>query len=155
VLAGWFREVTFADLEAACDAVWAGAAYYTASQSLFFATAQGRALGTSRAITAVVRDLTGTAVEIVGKPSTHVLDVAVARTGVDPARLVVVGDDPELEMAMAHRGGCLAVAVATGVHDMNDPGERAALPPDQRPDLALAGVDELLRLLTTDPTPSS
>jgi hypothetical protein len=27
----------------------------------------------------------------------------------------VVGDDPELEVAMAHRGGALAVAVGTGV----------------------------------------
>ncbi|MGH1554674.1 HAD hydrolase-like protein [Streptomyces sp. L7] len=66
-----------------------------------------------------------------------------------PARLVVVGDDPELEMAMAHGGGCLAIAVATGVCAATDPGVLAALPHEQRPHLALPGADHLLRLLRT------
>ena len=70
VFAGWFRqELTFDALEAACDAVLAGAQFYSASQALFFATAEGRQLGTSRAIAAVVRDITGCRVTVVGKPS--------------------------------------------------------------------------------------
>ena len=59
-MAGWYRqELTFESLEAAVVAVSAGAQFYSASQSPYFATAEGRSLGTSRAISAVVRDVTG------------------------------------------------------------------------------------------------
>lgn len=151
VLAGWYRELTFDSLEAACEAVWAGARYYSSSQSQFFATAQGRALGTSRAISAVVRDLTGCRVEVVGKPSLQALRTAAHRLGVAPTDLAVVGDDPELEIPMAHHGHALAVGVHTG---LSDAAAFDALPPDQRPHLSVAGVDELLTLyLGGPPTP--
>jgi NagD protein len=143
VLAGWFREMTFADLEAACDAVWHGARFYSSSASRFFATAAGRALGTSRIISAAVHDATGVEVEVVGKPSRHALHAAAGRLGLDPHRIAVVGDDPELEMAMARAGGTLAISVGTGLHL---PRHFATLPPEQRPDLSLTGVDALLDL---------
>lgn len=143
VLAGWFREVTFTDLEAACDAVWHGARFYSSSASRFFATAAGRTLGTSRIISAAVHDATGAEVEVVGKPSHHALNTAAARLGIDTHRIAVVGDDPELEMAMARAGGALAVSVGTGLHQ---PQYFTTLPPEQRPDLSLTGVDALLDL---------
>jgi 4-nitrophenyl phosphatase len=39
VFVGWFREFTMSHLEAACHAVWAGAALYSASETPFFAAA--------------------------------------------------------------------------------------------------------------------
>lgn len=143
VLAGWFREVTFTDLEAACDAVWHGARFYSSSASRFFATATGRTLGTSRIISAAVHDATDVQVEVVGKPSRHALNAAAARLGVDTHRIAVVGDDPELEMAMARAGEALAIAVGTGLHQ---PRYFATLPPEQQPDLSLTGVNALLDL---------
>jgi len=79
----------------------------------------------------------------VGKPSLHALRSAARRLGARPARLAVVGDDPELEIPMAHRGGALAIAVNTGV------GTASAfdqLPAGRRPHLMLPGVLELLEL---------
>ncbi|HTV99537.1 MAG TPA: HAD hydrolase-like protein [Streptosporangiaceae bacterium] len=143
VLAGWYPEFTLAALEAACHAVWNGAALYSCSQSMFFATAHGRAIGTSRAMSAMIRDLTGCRVNLVGKPSLDALRTAAARLGLRSRELAVVGDDPELEVPMAHRGRALAVAVASGlaVADSFD-----HLPPERRPHLHLRGVDELLSL---------
>ena len=92
-----------------------GADFYSASQSLFFATAEGKSLGTSRAISAVVTDITGCGVTVVGKPSLEALPTAARRLGLAPSELAVVGDDPELEVPMAHRGGAFAVAVHTGI----------------------------------------
>ena len=109
---GWFPEFTMPALEAACHAVWDGAALYSASQTPFFAVDGGRALGTSRAISAMITSLTGCAVRVVGKPSLDALRSAAERLGVSPARLAVVGDDPQLEVPMAHRGRSLAIAVA-------------------------------------------
>jgi NagD protein len=145
VMAGWFRqELTFESLEAAVEAVAGGAAYYSASQSPYFATSEGRSLGSSRAISAVVADLTGCAVTVVGKPSLIALEAAGRRLGLAPSELAVVGDDPELEVPMAHRGGAFAVAVHTGI------GHAASftdLPDDVRPHLDLPDVAALAALL--------
>jgi NagD protein len=143
VLVGWFREFTLAHLESACDAVWSGAALYSASQTPFFATAGGRALGTSRAICAMITSVTGCRLTVTGKPSLDALRAASARLGVPARDLVVVGDDPLLEVPMAHRGRALAVAVQTG---LAGPDAYDHLPPAKRPHLHLRGIDELLSL---------
>ena len=143
VFVGWFREFTMDHLEAACHAVWAGAELYSASETPFFASAGGRALGTSRAISAMIRSITGCSLTITGKPSLEALRAAASRLGVPARRLVVVGDDPLLEVPMAHRGGALAVAVDTG---LGGPDAYDHLPTRRRPELHLRGVDELLEL---------
>jgi NagD protein len=143
VLVGWFREFTMSHLEAACEAVWSGAALYSASETPFFAAAGGRALGTSRAISAMIRSITGCRLTVAGKPSLDALRAAAARLGVPARDLVVVGDDPLLEVPMAHRGHALAVAVQTG---LAGPDAYDQLPPAKRPHLHLRGVSELLAL---------
>jgi 4-nitrophenyl phosphatase len=143
VLVGWFREFTMPHLEAACEAVWSGAALCSASETPFFAAAGGRALGTSRAISAMIRSITGCRLTVTGKPSLDALRAAAARLGVPARDLVVVGDDPLLEVPMAHRGHALAVAVQTG---LAGPDAYDQLPPAKRPHLHLRGVSELLAL---------
>jgi len=56
---------------------------------------------------------------------------------------VVVGDDPLLEVPMAHRGRALAIAVDTGLGSAD---AYDHLPPRRQPHLRLRGVDELLAL---------
>jgi len=142
VLAGFFPGFAMASLEAACHAVWDGASLYSCSQAAFFAVDGGRALGTSRAISAMICSLTGCRVRVVGKPSLDALRAAAERLGLPAAHLAVVGDDPELEVAMAHRGRALAIAVGTGLGGSAD-----GVPASRRPHLAVRGVDELLELL--------
>ena len=145
VFAGWYRqELTFEALEAACFAVFEGAKFYSASQSLFFATAEGRTLGTSRAISAVVRDVTRARVTVLGKPALPSLQAAARHLGAPAADLAVVGDDPELEVPMAHKGGALAVAVHTGIGHAQS---FTDLPENVRPHLDLADVGVLADLL--------
>jgi HAD superfamily hydrolase (TIGR01450 family) len=143
VLVGWFREFTMSALEAACYAAWSGAKVYSCSQSLYFATAQGKALGTSRAISAMIKDLTGACIHVIGKPSLEALRCAARQLGVRTNELAVVGDDPSLEVPMAHRGGALAVAVHTGVGTTDSFGH---LPKKQRPHLTVHDAGELLSL---------
>ena len=143
ILVGWFREFTMGALEAACFAAWNGAKVYSCSQSLFFATAEGKALGTSRAISAMIKDLTGARIHVIGKPALEALRCAARQLGARTTELTVVGDDPSLEIPMALRGGALAVAVNTGV-GAADAGTH--LPQKQRPHLAVHDVGELLSL---------
>jgi NagD protein len=142
IFVGWFRDFTMEDIEGACNAVWQGAKLFVASMSMFFATANGRALGTSRVIAAAISSVTQARPKVLGKPSLEALYSAGRRLGVAPAKLVVVGDDPALEIPMALRGGSLAVAVGTGV---GGDAEFTALPRERRPHLLMRGVDELLK----------
>lgn len=143
ILVGWFREFTMPALEAACHAAWNGAEVFSCSQSLYFATAQGKALGTSRAISAMIRDLTGARIHIIGKPAFEALRCAARYLSVPTEELTVVGDDFTLEIPMARSGDSLAVAVRTGL-GANE--SFAKLPPKQRPHLVVRDVRELLSL---------
>lgn len=141
IFVGWFREFTMDDLEVACHAVWAGAKLFTASMAPFFATANGRALGTSRAICAVISSITGQRASVLGKPSLEALRCAARRLNVNPTEIAVVGDDPALEVPMAHRGGSLAIAVHTGIGDTF---AFDRLSPAEQPHLTVQNAAELL-----------
>jgi len=144
VLIGWHPELALADLDAACRAVWAGAGLFAASTAPYVASREGRTLGISAALAAAVRCITGKRAVVLGKPSPQALACASARLGVAPSQLAVVGDDANLDNAMAIRGGALSVAVHTGLSGAAD---FARLQPHRRPHLSLPGVDSLLELL--------
>lgn len=148
IYVGWFREFTFPDLEAAVHAIWAGAQLTTASDVPFFAAAGAdkRGIGTSFAINAMLKALTGAEAHVLGKPSVDALLVAKRRMGVSPdAKVVVVGDDPQLEAKMANLGGAYSVAVTTGIYDAAAFKSRAD--PLERPELLLSGIDKLYERL--------
>ena len=58
VYVGWHPECNMKDIEAACQAIWAGAKLYVASDVPFFATRQGRTMGYSYAIVGAIRRMT-------------------------------------------------------------------------------------------------
>jgi 4-nitrophenyl phosphatase len=144
VLLGWYPEFGLADIDAACRAVWSGAALYAGSTAAYVASREGRTIGISGAIAAAVRNVTGKRATVLGKPSMQAIRCASARLGVAPAALAIVGDDASLENAMAHRCGALSIAVHTGLGDANS---FAALPLATRPQLSLSGIDKLLALM--------
>jgi 4-nitrophenyl phosphatase len=118
VYTGWFREFTFPDLEAACESVWDGAILTTASHVPFFATATGRAIGASFAVNAMITSLTNKRAKVLGKPSRIAFDAAARSMGLGPVAaksIVVVGDDPALEMRMANGAGAVSIGLTTGL----------------------------------------
>jgi len=146
VFTGWFREFTFPDLEAACRDIWAGARLTTASNNPFFATAEGRGISTSFAINAMIRSLTGRRPVVLGKPSAAAFHMALAAMRLPRAaasEVVIVGDDPALEMRMARATGAMAIGMMTGLLKRKSV---ARLPKQEQPDLLL---DELTVLLGT------
>jgi HAD superfamily hydrolase (TIGR01450 family) len=140
IFIGWHREFSIDDLEAACEAVWAGAKVFAASLAPFFATAEGRALGTSRAIAAMITSITGRRAMVLGKPALEALRAAARRLDLPTTALAVVGDDPALEVPMAHRGRALAIAVHSGLGGDKSFSE---LPQPARPHLTVRDVSEL------------
>lgn len=143
VYVGWHPDCGMKDIEAACNAIWNGAALYVASDVPFFASAAGRSMGYSHAITAAIRKLTGAPMILTGKPSLHALRFVARKLGVPMKKVAVVGDDPVVEILMARRGGATGFAVTTG---FNKQADWAAQEGNRRPHRVLAGVGDLLDL---------
>ncbi|WP_068071910.1 HAD-IIA family hydrolase [Novosphingobium lentum] len=142
VYTGWFREFDFDALEAGCASLWHGARLVTASHVPFFATATGRAIGSSFAINAMLTAMTGKRARVLGKPSRVALDVALATMGLPrraAAQIVVVGDDPALEMRMANAAGSLSIGMSTGIMKSD-----ADLAERDRPHALLDSLEPLL-----------
>ena len=147
VYTGWHRELAFTDVEAAVHDIWAGARAVTASHVPFFATSDGKGIGTSFAINSMIRALTGKKPKILGKPSREGFFAALAGMGLPKSAtqdVVVVGDDPALEMRMANQVGAVSVGVATGLNTLD---ALRGLPPRDRPLLAIGSVEDMLELV--------
>jgi len=145
VYIGWHPECTMKDIETAVKAIWNGAELYVASDVPFFATASGKTLGHSHAITAAVRKITRAPMVLTGKPSLHALRLVAQKLGVPMRRVGVVGDDPLVEMIMARRGSAIGFGVTTG---MTSAREWAEQPLSRRPRRVLRDLAELLTLRT-------
>lgn len=145
VYTGWFREFDFNALEAGCHSLWNGARLVTASNVPFFATENGRAIGASFPINAMLTAMTRKRPRILGKPSKVAFDTAMKVLGLPRSAakdMVVVGDDPALEMRMANAVGAMSVGLATGIM-----GSDVALPEKDRPTVLLNDLEPLLGAL--------
>lgn len=141
VYVGWHPECGMLDIELACQAIWAGAKLYVASDVPFFATKQGRTVGYSFAITAAIRRMTKAPMILTGKPSAYAMSFIARKLGVPQRSVAVVGDDPSVEVIMARRSGASAFAVTTGTTDRAEWTRQVGL---RRPHHVLGDLAELL-----------
>jgi HAD superfamily hydrolase (TIGR01450 family) len=147
VYTGWFREMSFPDIEAASNDLWNGAPLLTASDFPFFATKEGKGLGTSFPLNAMFKALTGAEPNLLGKPSIEMLRFALKVMDFHEEatdRLVVMGDNPATDIAMARAGRALAIGVPTGLTSIE---QWEALAEEERPDLVLDDFDPVIRII--------
>lgn len=143
VYIGWYREFGFRDLENAWLAVRDGAELFTASDVPFFATANGPGIGTSCALAAALKPLTGKQAIVLGKPSTYAIENAARRLGHTVSEIAVVGDDADLEVPMAKDNGAMAIYVHTGT---GGPHAFDSRPEADWPHVSVANVGELVAM---------
>lgn len=144
VYVGWHPECHMRDIEAACQAIWAGAKLYVASDVPFFATRQGRTMGYSYAIVGAIRRMTKVPMILTGKPSEHAMRFVARQLGVPVREVGVVGDDPAVEIIMARRGGATAFGVTTGIMKAEDWARETG---NRQPHCVLNDLRELLTRL--------
>jgi HAD superfamily hydrolase (TIGR01450 family) len=143
VIIGWDVGFDRDRLQIAADAIWGGADFLVTSDARRFATRTRPTVGVGGFIAKGLAYVTERDYEVVGKPSEAAMNVASARLGVSPSRMLVAGDDLTLEIRMGLRAGALSVLVTTGIHGVSDV-ELAALP--DRPDLVVDGLPEFIEL---------
>jgi 4-nitrophenyl phosphatase len=142
VFVGWHPDCHMKDIEASCQAIWAGAKLYVASDVPFFATRHGRSMGYSYAIVGAIRRMTKAPMILTGKPSLNAMRFVARKLGVAVREVAVVGDDPAVETIMAVRGGATAFGVTTGVMKQEDWDRQVG---KRRPHFVLNDLRELQR----------
>lgn len=143
IYVAWHPDCTMEHIHAACEAVLDGAHFFTASDVPFFATQSGRAFGFSCAICGAIARVTGAEPEVTGKPSLHAMQFVAAKLGVPTSEVMVVGDDPRVEIEMAHLGDGIGVGVTTGTTSLV---EWQAQQPYRRPHRVIDRLNEVLEL---------
>jgi 4-nitrophenyl phosphatase len=144
VLAGPVARIEAEALQAAAQAVWAGAELLVTSYVPAIPVRGGRVASMAAAVGAALAHVTGVVPTVIGKPSPIVAEVAARRLRCDVSELVVVGDDPALEVALGRVVGAPTVLVRSGIFG---DGDVTRLPELERPDVVVRDVGDLLAAL--------
>jgi glycerol 3-phosphatase-2 len=141
VVVGWFKEYDYDHLTAAFHAVSKGARLIGTNDDPTYPTPDGPIPG-GGALLAAVSVAAGVDPEVAGKPHQPMADLVRSRLGDDTEGVILVGDRPSTDGAMATRLGVKFALVMSGVSDRDD------IPDDPAPahvadDLPTL-VDELL-----------
>jgi NagD protein len=136
--------VDFEELERAARAVIAGAKLLTASYVPAYAGANGPILSRGAMITAAIAKASSARPVVVGKPSQAAVRVMREALGVPSEEIAMVGDDFRLDVALGRLGRSTTVLVRSGISADLD---LDRVPEEQRPDLTVATVANLLEWL--------
>jgi HAD superfamily hydrolase (TIGR01450 family) len=145
VIVGLDPAVDYARLSAAMAAVAAGGRLIATNADARYPTPAGFLPGAG-ALVAALATATGLEPEVIGKPAPAMFRATMEAAGVPAAETTVVGDNPDADVAGAHRAGCTAILVLTGVAD---PASVARLDGERVPDAVAAGPDEVVELLAS------
>lgn len=144
VLASYDRTFDYATLQIAFDAIWfhRRARLMSTNPDRYCPFPGGRGEPDAAAVVGAIEGATGVRCErSFGKPDPVVLELALAGTGVDPSRALMVGDRLSTDVATGVAAGCDTALVLTGDSTAQ---EAAALPAEERPTYVLDGVGDLL-----------
>ncbi|MBD2847966.1 HAD-IIA family hydrolase [Paenibacillus sp. IB182496] len=132
VLQGIDRGFDYPKLSHAARLIRAGAAYILTNPDLLLPTEDGLEPGAG-ALGAMLQAAGQREPTIIGKPSPILVSYALARLGMTPGSVWMVGDNMATDIAAARRAGCGAVLVLTGVTtaaSLRSDTERAGISPD-------------------------
>jgi 4-nitrophenyl phosphatase len=142
VIVGLDPHLDYRRLSVAMRAVGDGARLIATNADARYPTAVGFLPGAG-AIVAALATATGVAPEVIGKPAPAMFRAILEASGIGADDTVVVGDNPDADVVGAHRAGCAAILVLTGVADH---ASAAALNGDRRPE-AVADDPDAVRAL--------
>jgi NagD protein len=147
VLVAHDERISGRKIKAACHAIWAGAPFLSTSMARYYFRKGARGVSLSGAIGAGIAHITETSPTVIGKPSVVSMEAIAARTGVDIPRVLVVGDDVDVEIVMGRAVGAPTALVLSGTTGEKPREEIDRLDGDRRPDLVISDVGQLFSIL--------
>jgi ribonucleotide monophosphatase NagD (HAD superfamily) len=136
--------VEFPELERAARAILGGARLLTGSFAPAYAGANGPIFSRGAMLTAALAKVTRARPVVIGKPSRAAVRTVCEQLGVPAARLAVIGDDLDLDVALGRLGGSRTVLVRSGISGTVALDQ---VPERRRPDAVVESVADLLAWL--------
>ena len=143
VVVGLDPSIDYSRLAAGMAAVQDGARLIATNADARYPTPAGFLPGAG-AIVAALATATGSTPEVIGKPAPAMFSAILEAAGVAASEAIVVGDNPDADVAGAHRAGCAAILVLTGVAGA---ASVALLDGDRVPEAVARDPDEVRALL--------
>jgi HAD superfamily hydrolase (TIGR01450 family) len=143
VVAGLDPAIDYRSIGIAAAAIGAGARFVATNADLRYPTPTGFVPGAG-AIVAALRATSGVEPLVIGKPEPAMFQAILESVGVAPAEALVIGDNPDSDIAAAHRAGIPALLVLTGIADAR---QADGLEGERRPDWVVADPTEAAALL--------
>lgn len=143
VVVGLDPHVDYARLAIAMSAVAGGARLIATNADARYPMPAGFLPGAG-SIVAALATATGATPEVIGKPAPAMFRAILEASGIPAAECVVVGDNPDADVAGAHRAGCAAILILTGVADAS---LAAGLEGERAPEAVAADPAEVRILL--------
>ena len=143
VIVGLDPHLDYRRLAVGMRALLDGARFIATNADTRYPTAVGFLPGAG-SIVAALATASGVTPEVIGKPSPAMFDAILEASGVSPLEAVVIGDNPDADVVGAHRAGCAAILVLTGVADA---AVAATLDGERRPDAIASDPAAVLALL--------
>jgi 4-nitrophenyl phosphatase len=127
----------------AVDAIRRGARFIATNADARYPTTEGFRPGAGT-IVAAIGDAAAAVPLVIGKPEPAMFEAILSGAGVAAGEVIVIGDNPESDIAGAHRSGMRSMLVLTGV---TDAARAAHLTGEQQPDFVAADPTEAWRLI--------
>ncbi len=140
VLIGEDRKISYDKLSAAVSAMYSGAKAYKSASGGIWLMGKLHLIGTG-AIAAAIEAATGMKVELIGKPSGHMLR-EMRRLALHPPRTIIIGDEVHTDIEAGNRLGWSTALVLTGNSTRKDALRAKGF---QKPHFVLGSVGELLQ----------
>jgi phosphoglycolate/pyridoxal phosphate phosphatase family enzyme len=120
VVVGMDRSVDYTKLADAMAGIRSGAMFVATNEDPTLPIEGGRSIPGAGTVVWALRRCTGKAPFVVGKPEVHSTRIALNKLGVDPGRVLMVGDRIDTDIEAGKRCGLNVALVLTG--DTHDPG---------------------------------
>lgn len=144
VVVGLDTGLSYERLCMAFDALLSGAIFIACNLDAVFPSEGGKLfLGCGPAVAALELASGRKPDLVVGKPNTLMLEMLSEQAGVQPHEILVVGDSPESDIAMANRYGSPSALLASDL----GPGSARLKRPDQEPGVVVQSLYELAQLI--------
>ncbi|HVM36055.1 MAG TPA: HAD-IIA family hydrolase [Actinomycetota bacterium] len=138
VVVGWDPEFSYVRMRRAATFVRRGASFFATNSDATFPAADGDEWPGAGSILASIETASGRRAEVMGKPHPPMADTAVRRIR-KGARVAMVGDRPDTDLALADVNGWMKILVLSGVTDA-----AAAARLDPPPDVVLESIADLV-----------
>lgn len=136
LLIGQYPGFSARDFNAACRAVWDGAAFLAIAGDRSLPTRNGFLPATGGFVKAI-EHVTRRRARVLGKPSIHVARAALRRLGQPAEAVLVVGDSIDIDIRMGKSAGCRTALVLSGSTSAD---HAARVPARLRPDIVIEDV---------------